>query len=122
MAVSMIRQKLGNKTFTSYVPADDENAKSLADAVLPGEYEILTKVGETGSDTVSDGYRHWVVMIKNTETDVKTYLSFVAPLGKSSNDIINALKGKTFNNVEAKEVVILNSRTVNLSSSESEEG
>jgi hypothetical protein len=117
-AVSMIRQRLGNKTFTSYVPATDENAKALADAVLPGEYEILTKVGESGSETVSDGYRHWVVMIKN-ENDVKTYLSFVSPLNKDSNDVISALKGKTFNGVKADEVVIINSRTIQLASSDS---
>ena len=115
--VSMIRQKLGNKTFTSYVPATAENAKNLADAVLPGEYEILEKVGESGSDTVSGGYRFWSVMIKNS-SDLKTYLSFVAPLSKNSNDIINALKGKTFNDVKADRVVIINSRTVNLASSD----
>ena len=111
--VSMIRQKLGNKTFTSYVPATAENAKGLADAVLPGEYEILEKVGEAGSDAVTGGYRFWTVMVKN-DADLKTYLSFVAPLSKSSNDIITALKGKTFNGVKADNVVVINSRTVNI--------
>jgi len=119
MAVSMIRQKLGDKTFTSYVPADYADAKALADAVLPGEYEILTKIGESGNDTVSGGYRYWVVMVKDTDTDVKTYLTFYAPLSKSSDDIINTLKGKTFNNVKAKEIVILNSRTINLATDDS---
>ena len=117
MGVSMIRQKLGNKTFTSYVPATYENAKALADAVLPGEYEILTKVGESGSDIVSGGYRFWTVMIKN-DADLKTYLTFVAPLGKSSNDIITALKGKTFNGVKADNVIVINSRTVNIAGSD----
>jgi len=114
--VSMIRQKLGNKVFTTYVPATDENAKNFAETLLPGEYEVLTKIGENGSDNVTDGYRFWSVMIKNTN-DLKTYLTFAAPLNKSSNDIISALKGKTFNNVKADEVVIINSRTINLSSS-----
>ncbi len=116
MAVSMIRQKLGSKVFTSYVPATDENAKALADAVMPGEYEILTKASETGNDTVSDGYRFWTVMIKN-DADLKTYLTFVAPLAKNSNDIITALSGKTFNGVKADKVIVINSRTVKLASS-----
>jgi hypothetical protein len=119
--VSMIRQRLGNKTFTSYVPADDENAKALAEAVLPGEYEILTKVGESGSDVVTGGYRFWTVMIKN-DADLKTYLSFVAPLSKNSNDVINALKGKIFNSVKADNVVVINSRTVNLVTADAGDG
>ena len=119
--VSMIRQRLGNKTFTSYVPATDENAKALAEAVLPGEYEILTKVGESGSDVVTGGYRFWTVMIKN-DADLKTYLSFVAPLSKNSNDVINALKGKIFNSVKADNVVVINSRTVNLVTADAGDG
>jgi len=118
MAISMIRQKLGNKTFTNYVPATDENAKYFADALLPGEYQILTKVGENGNDTVSDGYRIYSVMIKD-ENDLKTYLTFAAPLNKTSDDIIEALKGKTFNDVKADKVVVINSRTINLASNDS---
>ena len=109
---SMIRQKLGNKVFTSYVPATDEDAKSFADALLPGEYEILALKGETGSDSVTDGYRVWSVMIKSDETDTKAYLTFATPLNKTSDDIINALSGKTFNNVKADEVIIINARAV----------
>jgi len=109
---SMIRQKLGNKVFTSYVPATDEDAKSFADALLPGEYEILALKGETGSDSVTDGYRVWSVMIKSDETDTKAYLTFATPLNKTSDDIINALSGKTFNNVKADEVIIINARAI----------
>ena len=121
MAVSMIRQKLGNKTFTNYVPAGDEDAKSFADALMPGEYTILTKVGESGSETVSDGYRHWVVMIKN-ENDVKTYLSFVSPLNKNSNDVISALKGKTFDTVKAEVVYVLNERDYTIAGADAGDG
>ena len=119
--VSMIRQKLGNKVFTTYVPATDENAKEFAETFLPGEYEVLAKVGENGSDNVTDGYRVWSVMIKNSN-DLKTYLTFASPLDKSSGDIISALKGKTFNNVKADEVVIINSRTINLANDSGDSG
>ena len=119
--VSMIRQKLGNKTFTSYVPATDENAKAFAEALLPGEYEILTKVGESGSDNVTDGYKVFTVMIESDETHDKTYLTFVSKLSKTSDDVISGLKGKTFNGVKADKVVVINSRTVTLATSDSED-
>lgn len=115
-AVSMIRQKLGKKVFTSYVPASDTDAKNFAEALLPGEYEVLSKVGETGNDNVTDGYRIWSVMIKSSETDTKTYLTFATPLNKTSKDIISALKGKTYNDVKADEVVVINARAVQFSS------
>ena len=121
-AVSMIRQKLGNKVFTSYVPASDTDAKNFAEALLPGEYEVLSKVGETGNDNVTDGYRIWSVMIKSSETDTKTYLTFATPLNKTSKDIISALTGKTYNDVKADEVVIINARAVQFASNSDDSG
>jgi hypothetical protein len=109
MAVSMIRQKLGNKTFTNYVPAGDEDAKSFADALMPGEYTILTKVGESGSDNVTQS-RKWVVMLRSEETHEKTYLTFYAPISKTSDDVKNALTGKTFNGVKADTIVVITAR------------
>jgi len=117
MAISMIRQKLGNKIFVNYVPADDENAKAFADALLPGEYEILKKVGESGSDTATDA-RFYSVMLRNEESHEKTYLSFYAKSNKTTNDVISALKGKTFNGVKADTVIILKARKVVYSTSD----
>ena len=114
MATCMIRQKLGSKTFTSYVPADDENAKALADAVLPGEYEILKLVGESGSDTVTGGYRKYTVMLKDDETHKSTYLNIVVSQGKTSTEVRSALLGKTFNGVKADRVIVLNERVVTI--------
>jgi len=120
-AISMIRQRLGDKTFTSYVPATDEKAKAFAEALMPGEYEVFSKVGDSGSDSVSDGYKTWLVMVKN-EAGLKTYLSFATPLGKTSDDVINALVGKTFNSVKADRVIVINSRSVTFASSDSGSG
>jgi len=108
MATSMIRQKLGNKTFVNYVPADADNAKAFADGVLPGEYEVFQLVGETGNETVSGGYKKYTVMLKDEETHKSTYLNIVVPLGKTSSDIRSALLGKTFNGVKADRVIVLN--------------
>ena len=117
MAISMIRQKLGNKTFTNYVPAGADDAKSFADSFLPGEYEILEKVGESGSDTATEA-RFYSVMLRNEESHEKTYLSFYAKSNKADSDVISALKGKTFNGVKADTVIILNARKVVYSSSD----
>lgn len=108
MATSMIRQKLGNKTFNNYVPANSTDAQALADAVLPGEYEILELVGETGTETVSGGYKKYTVMLKDDTTHKSTYLNIVVGQGKTSSDIRNALTGKTFNGVKADRVIVLN--------------
>ena len=121
MAVSMIRQKLGNLTLTSYVPASDENAKALADAVLPGKYEIFTKIGESGNETVTGGYKKFTVMVKN-ESGLKTYFNIVTSQSKTSTDVINALKGKTFNTVKADTVYVLNERDYTIAGGAAGEG
>ena len=122
MATSMIRQKLGNKTFNNYVPADADNAKALADGVLVGEYEVLELVGEAGSDNVAGGYKKYTVMIKDETTHKSTYLNLVVGLGKESSDIRSALLGKTFNGVKADKVIVLNEREYSLASSDSGSG
>jgi hypothetical protein len=119
MAVSMIRQKLGNKTFINYVPASDEDAKSFADALMPGEYTILTRVAESGSDNVTEAMK-WILMLRNEETHEKTYLTFYAPLSKSENDIRDALLGKTFNGVKADTIVVITARKYSFGNSDSE--
>ena len=119
MATSMIRQKLGNKTFNNYVPADSDNAKAFADAVIVGEYEVLELVGEAGNDTVTGGYKKYTVMIKDETTHKSTYLNLVVGLGKTSTDIRNALLGKTFNGVKADKVIVLNERDYSVASSDS---
>ena len=117
MATSMIRQKLGNKTFNNYVPADSDSAKAFADAVLVGEYEILELVGESGSDSVANGYKKYTIMLKDETTHKSTYLNIVVGLGKTSTDIRNALLGKTFNGVKADKVIVLNERDYSVASS-----
>jgi hypothetical protein len=108
MATSMIRQKLGKKTFNNYVPAGADDAKALVDAVMPGEYEIFEKVGESGTETVSDGYKKFTVMLRSEETHQKTYLNLVVPNAKNETDIKSALSGKTVNGVKADVVYVMN--------------
>ena len=108
MATSMIRQKLGKKILVNYVPSDADNAKALVDAVMPGEYEIFEKVGESGTETVSGGYKKFTVMLRDDETHKKTYLNLVVPNSKNETDIKTALSGKTINGVKADAVYVMN--------------
>ena len=117
MAKSMIRQKLGEKTFSSYVPATAENAKGLAE-LMPGEYEIFELVGESGDKTVTDGYYDVTVMLQNDETKSKTYIGFAMKLNKNEEDIFNAFQGKTINGVKADEVYILGMKKVVIASND----
>lgn len=106
MAISMIRQKLGSKTLTMYVPAKATAAKAFADAVLDGKIRILEKTSETGSDTANTG-RYVNAMVQDETTQSKAYLKFIIASTKHEGDVINALQGKTFNGVKADKVVII---------------
>ena len=116
MAKSMIKQTLGDKNFTSYVPAGADEAKALAEAVMPGKIEIFEMVSEGGNDNVTDGYKKYSVMLKSEETGIKTYLNLVVPLSKNEHDIQEALKGKTFNGVKADIVYVFSEREYKIDS------
>jgi len=114
---SLIRQKLGHKIFNNYVPAGSDDAKALADAVLPGEYEILELVGQSGNENVSGGYKKYTVMLKDDTSHKSTYLNIVVSQAKTSTDIRSALTGKTFNGVKADRVIVLNEIIYDVASS-----
>jgi len=114
MATTMIKNKLGNKTYTSYWPCDADAAKGLCDVALQGTWQVFEKIGETGNETVTDGYFDVFVMLQSNETKQKTYLNFAMPLKKNENDIFDALQGKTINNVKADKVYIIKMRKISL--------
>jgi len=121
MGVCMVRQKLGDKTFTNYFPADSDNAKAFADALMPGEYEILEKTSETGSDTGITEARKWSIMIRDEESHEKVYLHFFTSTAKTGKDIREALLGKTFDGVKADTIIVINARDYSYSSSSSDD-
>lgn len=106
MGKSMIRQKLGSKTLTCYVPAGNVEAQAFADAVLDGETKVYEQLSETGTDTASTG-RYVNVMIQDDVTSSKSYMKFIIASTKHEGDVISALEGKTFNGVKADKVVII---------------
>ncbi|SFV58274.1 hypothetical protein MNB_SM-7-1321 [hydrothermal vent metagenome] len=113
MARSMIRNKLGAKTKTFYVPATDEQAQSFATDFLEGEWSVLSFVGEEGSDAVTTA-NDVNVMVKATD-GAKTYFSFLADSSKDEDAIFTALKGLTINGVKVEEAYILGMRPVTFS-------
>ena len=109
MAKSMITQKLGNKIYTNYVPADATNAQDFADAMMPGETVVYSAGAPTGSDAVDESFSV-SVMIQQDSDNAKTYLNLVIPVTKGESDIHDALSGKTYNDIKADNIVILGMR------------
>jgi len=110
---SLIRNKLGQKIKSIYVPATDVQAKDFADNFLDGEYEVLSYVGVEGSDVVTVA-NDVSVMVKATD-GTKTYFSFIADNAKNENEIFTALKGLTLNGVLVAEAYILGMKQVQYS-------
>ena len=110
MAKTLVVNKLGNRRFTMYWPANATNAQQVADTLLDGEYEIYESKGVQGNQVVTGQYKHVLVMGQDDATHKKLYLNFYVPFGKSEDDIYAALSGKTFNGVKFDTVYVLRMR------------
>ena len=111
MAQSLIRNKVGTKTYNIYVPSDDVNAQTFADAVLEGTYSVLAQTSSVGSDLVTEA-EDVTIFYEEDATKKRNYLRFLAKSTITEEDIINALVGKTYNGIKADKVVIISMRTV----------
>ena len=107
MATSILVNKLGNRRFTSYLPATAQNAQDLAN-LLDGEWELYERKSSVGNDVVSGEYKHATIMLRDETTKKKIYLRCYIKGTKTEDDIVTALKGKTFNGVKADVVYVLN--------------
>ena len=111
MATSIIRNKVGTKKLTMYVPSGSTEAGAFASAVLDGTYDILQHDSTAGSDAVTEA-EDVTVFFEDDTTKKRGYLNFIAKTTKSEEDIISALVGKTYNGIKADKVVIISMRTV----------
>ena len=100
----MIRNILGHRVLTSYVPAGNVAAQAFADAVMDGETEVLEEISSVGSDAVSSAF-YVNVMIVN-DAGKKGYLKFIIKETKNEHDVYQALVGKTFNGILVDRAVI----------------
>ena len=110
MAKSLIRNKLGQKVKSFYVPTTDTNAATFATDFLDGEWEVLALASTEGSDSVTSA-NEVNVMVKATD-GTKTYFTFLASTTKNEDEIFTALKGLTINGVVVEESYILGMKTV----------
>ncbi len=107
---SMIRNKLGEKTLTMYVPSGSTEAQAFADAVLDGETSVFEQTSQSGTDVATQG-RSVNVMIQNEASGAKDYLRFIIKMSKHEGDVITALLGKTINGITIDKVVVIGMNT-----------
>lgn len=108
---TMIINRVSGKNNTIYVPTDATNAQTFATTFLDGEYQVLSFESEAGNDVVASCY-DCNVMVKNSTSGVKSYLSFLAASNKTEEDIFTALKGLTINGVHVDEVYMISMKKV----------
>lgn len=109
MAKSMVTQKLGNKIYTNYIPADATASQTFADAVMDGETVTYSATAPVGSDAVDESFAI-TIMIQQDSDNAKTYLNLVIPVSKDEGDVSDALRGKTYNGVKADNLVVIKMR------------
>ncbi len=107
---SMIRNRVGSKTFTNYLPCGSTEAQAFADAVMDGTTAVYEELSTVGSDAV-DTARDVNVMVQNETSGAKAYLNFLIKSTKHEGDVIAALLNKTFDGVLADKVVVISMRS-----------
>lgn len=105
---SMVRNVLGDKTVTHYLPMTAANAATFAADVLDGTYKIFEETSKVGSDAAVVSANFTSVQLVNTTSGAKTYLNLISKSSKSSTEIRTALTGLTVNGVVVDKVVIIN--------------
>lgn len=105
MAKSLVKNKLGSKTYSFYIPADSTSATDFLN-LLDGEYELYEKVSESGNEAVNEAFRVRV-QIRDSQTDKRDYITMYIDTTKNEDDVRNALIGQVVNGINVDEVVII---------------
>jgi hypothetical protein len=109
MAKSLVINTLGGRKKFIYLPCSDTAASDFASNMLEGTYTVFKKETDVGYDSGITSARSVTVVGTDQNSGQKTALSFIVKQNKSSDDIENALKGKTYNGVKFDEVVVVKS-------------
>jgi hypothetical protein len=107
---TLVKNKLGNKTVSMYLPCGTTEAETFCTNFLDGEYIGLEQMGVSGSD-VATPYNQVNIMLKS-DAGLKTYLNLAVKSAKSEDEIYTALKGKTYNGVKADNMAIISMRAI----------
>lgn len=105
---TMVKNVLGDKTVTHYLPMTAANAATFCADILDGTYKIFEETSKVGTDTAVVAANLVNLQLVNTTTQAKTYLRMIAKANKSSDDIRTALTGLTLNGVVVDKVVVIN--------------
>lgn len=107
---TMIQNKLGVKTSTFYVPADDVVAAAFCADFLEGEYAGYALESTSGSD-VAVSYNQ-VTVVGSNDAGRKVYLNLAVKATKTEDEIYTALAGLTLNGVKFDNIAITSMRSV----------
>lgn len=104
---SLIRNALGEKIVSHYVPMTPANAETFASTFLEGTYKVYQAGAEVGTDVATTA-NDVLVFVSNTISNKKSYLRFIAPFNKSESDIRTTLIGLTVDGILIDYVSIIN--------------
>ena len=97
--LTLLQNVVNGKKSSYFLPCTPAQAVTFAETFLDGEYITYESKGKTGSDAVTVAPVIFSVMMKNSNTEEKTYANFVLPANKTENDLFAVLIGKTLNGV-----------------------
>ena len=103
---SLIVNTLGGKRKFVYLPTTDAKAQTFASTFLDGEFAVYAKESGFGTDSGVTAANTVKVFGRDTTNFTSVTLSFTAKANKSDEEIITALKGKTFNGVKFDDVYV----------------
>ncbi len=113
MAKSIIINRFNGKNHTITLPATDTVAATFAQNVLEGEYKVYAFDTEVGLDTETS-YKEMQVMVKNTTSEMKTYLNLKVKSTKSEEDVFAAVIGLTVNGILIDEAYVISNKLITL--------
>lgn len=116
MAKTLVRNKIAERVFGMALPCDAKDAKAFCEAMLDGTYAIYERTTEKGNETEQAVNQ---VTITGESTDKrKATFSFYASANKNPDEIMSALKGKTFNSVKFDKVYIISFQQISIGAGE----
>lgn len=103
----LVKNALGDKMVNSYLPMTVANAQTLIEDVCEGTWAIYEEMSVSGTDVGVTIAYDTQVQVRNSTTNKKAYLRFIAKSTQNPDSIQTALTGLTVNGILIDEVVII---------------
>lgn len=111
MAKSLLLNRINGKNYSVNLPCSATLANTFAQSFIDGEYAIYNLNSSVGSDVETEAW-DIQVMIKNTTTKVKSYISLLMKSNKTEEDLFAVLRGLTINGILVDECYITSMKKV----------